>query len=403
MMIIERPDELSRIEGIKKWTLIYGRRKTGKSFLVTNFVRYDDYFFVKTNRSIITKRNDIVSQDTFIEVIKRSIDESKTVVVDEFQRLGPDFFDFLHSSKKQGRVILISSTLYMSTKLFSSKSPLLGLLAEVPIGLIKIEDALRAIAKYDLPKKDRLEAAVFLEEPIAIDYFDEKRPPRELLANLLSGSMKTIPALIGEIFFEEERTLSAIYEGILRGVATGNIGSGELSSYLFSKRLTAKDDPSIIQQYLANLVQVGILRRIEVFNKKRFVYKHSSPLARVFYYADEKYNVTERKLSPAEIVPIIDDIMPKLVEDAVREAIARRQGLRESVIVASDHDVDGLLLRFKKPEVAIEVKWGAVRAADVKRAEETLGKVEAARKILFVPDKSGLKSTLEIWDVDDLT
>nr|MDO8086082.1 AAA family ATPase [Candidatus Sigynarchaeum springense] len=382
--------------------LVYGRRKTGKSFLVTNFIHYDDYFFVKTNKSIITNRNYTVSFDTFVELLKRSLDESKTVVVDEFQRLGPDFFDFLHSSKKQGRLILISSTLYLSTKFFSSKSPLLGLLAEIPIGLIKIEDALRAISQFSLPKKERLEAAILLSEPIVIDYFDETRPPRDLLANMLSSSMKTIPALIGEIFFEEERALSAIYEGILRGIATGNVGSGELSSYLFSKKLTAKDDPSIIQQYLVNLVQVGILRRIEIFNKKRFIYKHTSPLSRIFYYADEKYNVSERKLLPAEIVPIIDEIMPKLVEDLVREAVARKHGLRESIVTASDHDVDALLLKFKKPEIAIEVKWGIIHAPDVKRSEEILGRVEATRKILFVPDKKGLKSTLEIWDVDDL-
>jgi hypothetical protein len=145
-----------------------------------------------------------------------------------------------------------------------------------------------------LPKKERLEAAILLEEPISIDYFDGTRPPREMLANIIAGSVKTIPALIGEIFFEEERTLSAIYEGILRGIATGSVGSGELSSFLFSKRLTRKDDPSIIQQYLANLVQVGIIKRIEVFNKKRFIYKLVSPLSRVFYYSDEKYNVAER-------------------------------------------------------------------------------------------------------------
>jgi hypothetical protein len=402
MMIIERKDEVTRVQDLKKWTLVYGRRKTGKTFLVTNFIRHDEYFFIKTSKSIMTKNGGTISQETFIEILKRSIEESKIVVIDEFQRLGPDFLDFLHASKKQGRVILISSTLYLSTKLFSSQSPLLGIVAEVPIGLIKIGDALRAIARFNLPKKERLENAIVLEEPISIDYFDAARPQREMLASLLAGSVKTIPALIGEIFFEEERTLSAIYEGILRGIATGNVGSGELSSYLFSKKLTRKDDPSIIQQYLANLVQVGVIKRIEVFNKKRFIYKLVSPLSRIFYYADEKYNVVERKLSPVELMPIIDDIMPKLVEDVVREAIAAKHGLRESVITASDHDVDGFLLKFKKPEMAIEVKWGTIRAVDIRRSEETLGKLDAARKILFVPDKDGLKSKLEIWDVDDL-
>jgi len=29
---------------LKKWVLVYGRRKTGKTFLVTIFVKYDEYF-----------------------------------------------------------------------------------------------------------------------------------------------------------------------------------------------------------------------------------------------------------------------------------------------------------------------------------------------------------------------
>ncbi|MEM0376401.1 MAG: hypothetical protein QXI90_01290 [Thermofilum sp.] len=44
-MIIERPEEVRRISELKKWVLVYGRRKTGKTFLVSNFVKYDEYFF----------------------------------------------------------------------------------------------------------------------------------------------------------------------------------------------------------------------------------------------------------------------------------------------------------------------------------------------------------------------
>ena len=41
MMIIHRHDLEERINSSRKWVMIYGRRKTGKSYLVKNFVRYD--------------------------------------------------------------------------------------------------------------------------------------------------------------------------------------------------------------------------------------------------------------------------------------------------------------------------------------------------------------------------
>jgi len=140
-------------------------------------------------------------------------------------------------------------------------------------------------------------------------------------------------------------------------VAAGKTTSGEISSHLFSRGLIKKDDPGLIRQYLSNLVEFGLLRKIRVYGKKRFIYKHTSPLMRIFYYADEKYNISERALSEAEMERLVGEMMPRVVEDNVRELLAKHLGLEESVAEAKDFEVNGCLLRFKKPEVALEVKW----------------------------------------------
>lgn len=317
-------------------------------------------------------------------------------------RLGSEFFDFLHFMKKTGKLILISSTLFLSKKLISPRSALLGLFAEVQLGLISLGDALAALEKYNIPKKDRMELAVLLKEPIAADYFDEKENARSTIAKIVLGSAKTIPVLIGEIFLEEERETSGVYEGILRAVACGKVGSGEISSYLFSKKLIRKDDPSIIQQYLGNLASFGIIRRIRVFNKKRFIYKLTSPLSRRYYYADEKYNISERKMTEKELESIVGELMPRLIEDAVRETLSEKNGLVESVIEAGDFEVDGYLLKFKKPGIALEVRWKKLGKKEIRETEEKLGKLDAPQKILFVQDKSKIKSKLRVIDTEDL-
>jgi len=401
-LVINRPEEIKRINEIKKWSLVYGRRKTGKTFLVNNFIKSDEYFFVKTNKNILTKNNESISYETFLEILKRELEKEKIIVIDEFHRLGKDFFDLLHFEKKQGRIILISSTLFLSKKLISEKSPLLGLFAEIPIGLISLKDSLKTLEKFKFSKKDRLELAILLREPIAIDYFDEKKHAREIIALIIESSLKTIPALIGEIFSEEEREISSVYEGILRGIAIGKINSGEISSYLFSKKILKKDDPSLIQQYLNNLISFGIIKRIDIFNKKRFIYKLVSPLSRIYYYADEKYNLSERKISMEELERIIDELMPRIVEDSIREFLAEKNGLIESVVQSSDFDIDGYLLKFKKPEIAMEVKWKKLDKEDILKSELTLNKVDAPKKFLFVQDKTGVDSNLKVIDVEDL-
>lgn len=402
MMIIERPNEVKKIKEIGKWILIYGRRKTGKTFLVQQFIAYNEYFFIKTNKSILTKDNRSVGYETFLEILRRELEANKTVVVDEFHRLDSEFFDFLHSMKKSGKLILISSTLSLSKKLISNKSALLGIFAEIPMGIISLKDALKAIAGEKRNKKEWLELALLIREPIAIDYINDKKSAREIISLVVESSIKTIPALVGEIFTEEAREISAVYEGIMRGIATGKIHSGELSSYLFSKKVIKKDDPSIIQQYLNNLISFGIIKRIGLYNKKRFIYKLASPLSKIYYYADEKYNLSEKNVSEKDIAPLIDELIPRLVEDAVREALAEKYGLRESIFEDKDYDIDGVLLKFKKPEIAIEVKWKNVTREDINQAEETLGKINVPRKIIFVPDKNKVNSSSEVIDVSDL-
>ena len=402
MMIIDR-SEVSEIKKIKKWLLIHGRRKTGKTFLVENFLNYDEYFFVKRDRTIISKkdRKEII-YEILTALIERGLSNGNTIVIDEFHRLGEDFLDFIHYVEKKGRLILISSTLFLSKKMFAFRSPVLGFFAEVPINLISLNDTLKTLKDFNVDTKRLLEMAILLREPLAVEYFDEKEDPRKTIAKIVRYSSKTIPALIGEIFIEEERSISAIYEGILRAIANGKTVSGEISSYLFSRKTIKKDDPSLIQQYLKNLMEFGIIKRIWVYGKNKLIYKHISSLARIFYYADEKYNISERRLNEKEIERIVDEVMPMVVEDSVREFLSERFGLEESVIQAKDFDVDGCLLKFKKPEVVLEVKWR--QKVNTKEILRNLKKVNAKKFLLFVPNKRKIgveNEGLEIVDVLD--
>lgn len=403
-MIIHRPVETKRIKEFKKWVFVFGRRKTGKTFLIKNFIDYDDYFFVKRDKTILAKEGKI-NYEAFLNILKRSLEENKKIVIDEFHRLGDDFFDFLHFIGTGGRLIVLSSTLFLSKKLLAAKSPILGLFAEVPVGLIKIIDCLKELRRKINIKKNLVEAAIFAREPLIAREFNDEEP-RVFLRKILISSINIVPSLIGEIFIEEERSLSAIYEGILRAIADGKVISTEISSYLFSAKLIEKDNPGLIQQHLNNLIKFGIIKRIIVYNKNKFVYKHVSPLARLFYYADEKYNISERVLTETESDRIINEIMPKIVEENIREFLTEKYGLIETVVEGKDHDVDALLLKFKKPELAVEIKWkDKIDLHDLIKTEKNLETISAKRKLLFVPDKKKIKLkqrfNFEIVDISD--
>jgi hypothetical protein len=403
-MIIQRKEENS-LKKIHKWALIYGRRKTGKTFLVRNFFKYDEYFFVKKDRTIILGEGDQpITYDAFIPLFNRLLRDGKTIVVDEFHRLGRDFMDHLHFVEKKGKLFVISSTFHLAKELVKSRSPLLGVFAEFPLGLIRIEDIARALPK-NTDKKNLLETSILLSEPLVIDFYEKGMDAKGLVGTLLPASKYLVSALVGEIFNEEERKLGNVYLGILRAIASGEKISTEISSFLFSRKLIQKDNPGSIQQYLQNLIEIGLIKRVPVTNRNTYIYEHVSPLIEMFYYGDEKYNISEMEADNEHMSLVFESKFPRIVERYVRSFLARRLGLIESIYIRDDFDIDAYLMRFKKGEIAVEVKWKKnIRKEDVLRAEEVLSKVESRRKMLFVPDKDKVKyrpEGIEIVDIRD--
>ena len=65
--------------------------------------------------------------------------------------------------------------------------------------------------------------------------------------------------------------------------------------------------------------------------------------------------------------------------------------LVETIIGDSDYDVDGYLLHFEKPRIALEVKWGN-KEKDIDKIENKLLTIIAEKRVLFVTDKTNLRS-----------
>ena len=377
------------------------KKKNGKNIYSENNIEYDEYFFVNRNRTILIKKNNgSLLFETFLEILRLNLENNKVVVVDEFHRLGDDFLDFIHSIKKNGKLILITSTLFLARNMFSSNSPLMGFFNEINVDIISLDESLRELRKLNFYKKNLLENAIIAREPLTIDYIN--KDSSTIIRDVLIGSIQTVPSLLGEIFNDEERTITAIYNGIISAISTGNISSGKISSFLFSRKLLKKDDPSVIQSHLTNIVRIGILKKIHIYNKNRFAYKINSPLIRLFYYSEEKIGLTEHFNNTARLDDVIKAMIPRIVEDNVREFLSIKYGLMETIIEDSDYDVDGYLLHYKNPEIALEVKWrNSIK--DISEIESKLMAIDAKRHLLFVQDRTNLSSDrITITDVNDL-
>jgi len=402
--IIPRRIELEKIEKSGDWVMLYGRRKTGKTFLVERFLEYDEFFFVNRDGTVYDRLNDEhFTYSEFIRLFPRILDDG-CVVVDEFHRLPEGFLDVLHSHAGRGCVLLLTSTLWLAKRLIDRKSPLLGVVTPVSVGLIDEREILVEMSK-ELRGKELIESAVYLREPILIQPFNP--PLREFLPSYLHSAGVMIGELVGEVFSEEEKTVSEIYEAILRGVSDGKVTSTELSSLLYSRGLISKDNPGVLQKYFTTLVNIGLLDKRPVYGKKKkkFVYVHSSPLLDLHFYLEAKYSYTELE-TPVEFVrKVVDMVVPRHVERFVELLFSKIYGLRPVRVEMPNLEIDIALTDFKKISLVGEVKWkSSVSGKEVRGIEDKLAKFDCKR-VVVTPSEDTLEKTPESVQVltpDDL-
>jgi len=196
-MIIERRRELEEFRNLGDWVAIIGRRKTGKSFFVKKWVDFENYYFVTKEGRILENGSMKVS----LEILRDRLIRGEVAVIDEFQRLGMDFLDFLHAFSGEGRLILISSTLWLSRRAFSKESGILGLVYEFPLGLIDERDLLAEMGKH-MNGKELIEACTYLQEPILLRFYSGGNFVK-FLSKFLAANSNTLMRLVGEIFEEE--------------------------------------------------------------------------------------------------------------------------------------------------------------------------------------------------------
>jgi len=385
-----------------RWLLIYGRRKTGKTFYVREKAEYDRYLVVTRNKTLIDiDKGEEFTQREFQRILPLLIKEER-IVIDEFNRLDEPIFSALQALSGKGRIILITSTMHYFRNLI--KSPLLGLFELKEVGLVDPRDAIAFAHQLGLKGKDLLEVACIVREPWLAQKVE--RYKEKVSFHLKEELRVYVPYLIGEVFTEEDVELTTRYSAILGAIANGKVYSSEISNYLFSRGLIDKDNPGLISQYLRNLIQMGLIKAITIEGRKRraFQYRHVSPITDFAYYLNEKYGFFEADMDETRIGELFAERIPKYMEWFFEDLLAKIFGLQPVKIAKPELEVDIALREHKRIGVVAEVKWKkSIDGKELRSIEEKLSRFDAKR-ILIVPNEDVLKrypEDIEVWDWSD--
>lgn len=397
-------DESDEIKKIKGWILIYGRRKVGKTFLIKNFLEYDVFFRVNRDGSISTEKfviSAINNMDDFSRAVSELLFADKTVVIDEFQRLPESVIEKISTLHPKGKLIFSGSSMRVIKKLFGSKSPLLGLAMQYKLGLIMPRNILRELSKK-MDASLAIELAPYLADAWTIPFFNQENDSEKAIYDLLKYSKFTVPSLVGEIFTEEEREFTKVYEAVLRLIGAGELNYKNIASILAGRKVIERADSSLVIPYIKNMVDMGLVESLPLYSSKKKMYRLASPIMEAFFYLSDRYGFEDRDVSFEEAMPAIEKLRNFAVQNFIADLFACAYNGKKEYYVTPSNEIDFIITVRNKPVLAGEVKWGKYDANDVKKFMEKSSFIKAEKIFITKKKKETKIDNVKIMDVDDI-
>ncbi|MCZ7400662.1 MAG: AAA family ATPase [Candidatus Methanoperedens sp.] len=397
-------DESDEIKKLNGWILIYGRRKVGKTFLIKNFLDYDVFFRVNRDGSILAEKfviSTINNMDDFSRAVSELLLADKKVVIDEFQRLPESVIERISTLHPKGKVIFSGSSMRVIKKLFGSKSPLPGLAMQYKLGLIRPVNILRELSKK-MDAMQAIELAPYLADAWTIPFFTTESDREKVIYDLLKYSKFTVPSLVGEIFTEEEREFTKVYEAILRLIGAGELDYKNIASILAGRKVIGRADSSLIIPYIKNMEGMGLVESLPIFSSKKKMYRLSSPIMEAFFYLADRYGFEDRDVSFEEARPTIEKLRNFAVQNFIGDLFASAYHGKKEYYVTPSKEIDFIITVRNKAVLIGEVKWGEYDGNDLKKFVEKSTFIKA-EKIFITKNKNETKmDTVKIMDVNDI-
>ena len=361
--------------------VIYGRRKVGKTFLVKNHMKLDIYILVKRGGGFFLEGGPFPTLDSyeqFLQLIPGWMESGKTIAIDEFQRLPSDFLDYLQTITGTGRIILTGSSFHMVKDVISPKSPILGLYSDLRLSLISPMDIFNGLAQ-EMDRKTAFGLSPYLRDPWTIPFHKQEETELKDILHLSRGAIRS---LIGEVFLEEEKSLSRVYEGIIRALCLRKWKLGEIADLLYSRKIINKPDPHLIRPYFNNMEEMDLVRRIPIHGKKEFMYTLKSPIMELGFMLDERYNFFQQNISDQVMEKELANRIPHQIEQFCGDMFAEIYDGTFEYFYSKEFDIDFIITRGKKILASGEVKWAKVTKKDVDKFLERTKHLKGD-KILF--------------------
>lgn len=351
-MFIGRERELATLNKLYKsnkfeFTVIYGRRRVGKTALINQFIEGKNaiYFMgVESNakqnlenfsKSIIEYNTGIETETSFLSfqaaleyVFKLSEKERLILAIDEYpyvarssKSLASTLQLLIDKYKDSSKLMLIlcgSSMSYMEDHVLAYKAPLYGRrTAQMKILPFDFDETCHYFKNFS----DEDKALIYGIVGGTPQYLLQMNDELSVEDNIKNTYLNPTSALFEEPenLLKQEVREPALYNAIITAIATGASRMSEISSKV-------GEDTNICSAYVKNLVSLGIIQKETPYGEKasrKSVYSIEDNMFRFWYrFIPENNSIIARgatDLAYKRIEPFLSDYMGKVFEDICKQ------------------------------------------------------------------------------------
>ena len=351
-MFIGREQELNTLNKLYRsdkfeFTVIYGRRRVGKTALISKFTKGKDTIFftgVETNAkqnlynfsSCIMEYNTGIIVDSsfasFQSALEYVFELAKTkrivLVIDEYpyvarasKSLASTLQLLIDKNKGSSKLFLIlcgSSMSYMEDNVLAYKAPLYGRrTAQLKINPFNFFEACRYFTKFsDIDRA--LAYGIVGGTPQYLIQIDDSLSIEENIKNIHLNPSSSIFEEPNNLLKQEVRE-PAIYNAVITAIATGCSKMNEISNKI-------DEDTSVCATYIKNLITLGIVKKEAPYGEKasrKTIYSIEDNMFRFWYrFVPENTSIISRgatDLAYERIAPEIPAYMSSVFEEICRQ------------------------------------------------------------------------------------
>ncbi len=351
-MFIGRERELEALNKLYfsnkfEFTVIYGRRRVGKTALINQFIKDKSaiYFMgVESNskqnlenfsKSILEYRTGIETEGSFLSfqaaldyVFKLSEKERLVLAIDEYPYVARSdkslastlqlLIDRHRDSSKLMLILCGSSMSYMEDHVLAYKAPLYGRrTAQMKIVPFDFEETCRYFKNFS----DEDKALIYGIVGGTPQYLLQMNDALSVADNIKNTFLNPISALFEEPenLLKQEVREPALYNAIITAIATGSTRMSEISGKV-------GEDTNVCSAYVKNLVALGIIRKETPYGEnasRKTIYAIEDNLFRFWYrFVPENNSIIARgaaDLAYRRIEPFLPDYMGKVFEEICKQ------------------------------------------------------------------------------------